>query len=254
MSSKEGTSPLDFLTRQPDRRLLGADLPQLPATVGEPPQPLPEGPARRRVVRIGATMTGVTLVGGLLLALLGLVEVIANGGLVWVVVLVLGIVLAGTHWGWVHVAELTGNRIEGRREASLDELRAQWLLQIEPYPRWEVSTHAAEDGSIEITTASYRPVASGGQTFTFVREEVASEIHGADEPGAAVAERAELLRRQAAAETARARDEFEAARDAYSQALMARDDEQQRLAALRAASEALSERINEHLRDPPLTE
>jgi hypothetical protein len=35
---------------------------------------------------------------------------------------------------------------------------------------------------------------------------------------------------------------------------MARGDEQERVAALRAASEALSERINANLRDPPLTE
>lgn len=254
MSAKEGASPLEFLEREPDRRLLGADLPQLPATAGEPPQPLPESPARRQVVRFGATMTGVTLIGGLALALLGLVEAIADGGLLWLVVLVIGIVLVATHWGWVHVAELTGNRIEGHRQASLDERRASWLSQVEPYPRWEVSTHAAEDGSIEITTTLHRPVASGEQTFTFVREEVASESHAADEPGAAVAERAELLRRQAAADTARGREEFEAARDAYQQALFVRDDEQQRIAALRAASEALSERINEHLRDPPLTE
>jgi hypothetical protein len=35
---------------------------------------------------------------------------------------------------------------------------------------------------------------------------------------------------------------------------LARDDEQQRQAALRAASQALSERINANLRDPPLAE
>src|SRR5579859_1970287 len=111
--------PLDLLGREPDDRLLGEELGQLPATVGQPPEPLPESPARRQVVRLGATMTGVTLIGGLALAILGLVEVISNGGPVWFVVLVVGILLAGTHWGWVHVAELTGNRIEGRRNDSL---------------------------------------------------------------------------------------------------------------------------------------
>jgi hypothetical protein len=245
---------LDLLGRDADERLLGPDLAQLPATVGEPPQPLPESPARRRVVRLGATMTGVTLIGGLAVALLGLVEVIANGSLLWVVVLVLGIVLASTHWGWVHVAELTGNRIEARRSTSLEERQKQWLAEIEPYPRWEVSTSAGADGAITILTVCHRPVLQGERTYTFVREEVAREVHAADEPAAGVAERAELLRRDAAAETERAREDFRAARDAYEEALMVRDDEQQRRAALQAASQALSERINAHLRDPPLTE
>jgi hypothetical protein len=167
---------------------------------------------------------------------------------------VLGIVLASTHWGWVHVAELTGNAIEGRRTAALQLQQRHWLLEIEPYPRWEVTTIAGEDGSITILTVCHRPVPEGERKFTFVREEVAREVHSPDEPAAAVAERAELIRREAAAETERARQDFEAARDAYEEALMARDDEQQRRAALQAASEALSERINAHLRDPPLTE
>jgi hypothetical protein len=154
----------------------------------------------------------------------------------------------------VHVAELSGNAIESRRHASLEELRSHWLLEIEPYPRWEVSASADEDGSITIATVCHRPVPRGDQTFTFVREEVAREVHSADEPAAAVAERAELLRREAAADTRRAREDFEAARNAYEETLMVRDDEQQRRAALQAASQALSERINTHLRDPPLTE
>lgn len=247
-------NPLDLLGREPDERLLGTDLVALPASVPGPPEPLPESPARRQVVRAGAAMTGVTLIGGLVVTLLGLVEAIANGGLLWVVVLVLGIVLVSTHWGWVHVAELTGNTIEARRHATLEERQSEWLRAIEPYPQWEVNTSAGDDGSITILTTLHRPVASGERTFTFVSEEVAREVHSADEPAAAVAERAELVRREAAAETLRARENFEAARDAYDEALMSRDDEQQRRAALRAASEALSERINAHLRDPPLTE
>lgn len=247
-------NPVDLLGRDPDEGLLGADLKQLPASVGQPPAPLPESSARRQVVRFGATMTGVTLIGGVLLALLGLIEVIADGSLLWFVVLVVGVILASTHWGWVHVAELTGNSIEARRDASLEDRRAQWLRGIEPYPRWEVSTSVSNDGSITIVTVRHQPVPSGAQNYTFVGEEVAREIHSADEGAASVAERAELLRREAVADTKRAREDFEAARDAYEEALMVRDDEQQRIAALRAASEALSERINAHLRDPPLTE
>ncbi len=246
--------PLEFVGSKPDHRMLGEDLRHLPASMGQPPKPLPESPARRQVVRLGATMTGATLVVGVMLALLGLIEAIANGGLSWFLVLGVGLVLAGTHWGWVHVAELTGNTIEGRRRASLEELYKQWLGEIEPYSRWEVATRADEDGSITIETLRHRPLSRGEQTFTFVRELESREVHPADEPAAAVTERAELLRREAAARTRQAQEQFEAARDAYDRVLIAQDDEQQRRAALRAASEALSERINSNLRDPPLTE
>jgi hypothetical protein len=246
--------PLDLLGHEPDPRLLGEDLGKLPASVAPPPAPLPESAARRQVVRAGATMTGVTLIGGLALSLLGLVRLLTDGGILSLVVLVLGIVLVSTHWGWVHVAELTGNRIEGHRHASLADRQAAWLREIEPYPHWEVSTSAGDDGSITILTVCHRPIATGEQTFSFVSEEVAREVHSADEPAAAVTERAELLRRQAAIDTQQARERYEVARDAYEHALIARDDEQQRVAALRAASEALSERINTNLRDPPLVE
>jgi hypothetical protein len=246
--------PLDLLGREPDERLLGEDLAQLPVSAGQPPQELPESPARRRVVRAGATMTGATLIGGLALSLLGLVEGLSAGGLAWWLVFVIGIVLVTTHWGWVHVAELTGNRIEAGRSASWRGARQQWLRGVEPYPRWEVGTTVAEDGSITILTVCHRPVVRPEGTYTFVREQVGREVHPADELAATVSERAELLRRQAAADTEEARERFETARHAYEQALLARDDEEQRRAALRAASEALSERINANLRDPPLVE
>jgi hypothetical protein len=246
--------PVEFVGLEPDRRLTGDDLNQLPASIGPPPPAPPESPMRRQVVRAGATMTGLSLVGGVALALLGLVELITDGSLVWLVILIIGLVLAGTHWGWVHVAELTGNRIEGRRHASVEELQSGWLRAIEPYSRWEVLTRVDADGSITIETLRYRPVKLSDQSFTFARETEAREVHSGDEPAASVTERAELLRRQAAADTQRARERFETAHDAYERALIASDDEQQRRAALRAASEALSERINSNLRDPPLTE
>jgi hypothetical protein len=69
-----------------------------------------------------------------------------------------------------------------------------------------------------------------------------------------VTERAELLRRQAAQDTARERERYEAAHDAYEQAMLENADEQERLAAARAASQALSEQINTNLREPPLVE
>jgi hypothetical protein len=100
----------------------------------------------------------------------------------------------------------------------------------------------------------YRPVRHSERTFTFVREIAGHEVHPGAEPAATVAERAELLRRAAAADTERERARFEAAHDAYQRALLANEDEEQRLAAARAESEALSERINTNLRDPPLIE
>jgi hypothetical protein len=246
--------PLELLGSEPDERLLGEDLGHLPASIGQPPPPLPESSARRQVVRLGAMMTGVTLVLGVILALIGLVQAIANGGLSWFVVLGVGVTLALTHWGWVHVAELSGNTIESRRQASVQEVRRRWLDEIEPYSRWEVVTRADDDGSITIETLRHRPVPRGERTFTFTVELESREVHPPDEAAAPVTERAELLRREAAARTRRARDQFETARDAYEQVRIAQDDEQQRRAALRAASEALSERINSNLRDPPLTE
>jgi hypothetical protein len=132
--------------------------------------------------------------------------------------------------------------------------RRQWLACIEPYTRWSVSTEAGDDGSITIVTLRHRPVPAGDRKFTFRREVVGRETYSADEPAAVVTERAELLRRQAAATTGRERERYEVANHAYHRTLLARDDEQQRLAATRAASEALSEQINSNLRDPPLTE
>lgn len=245
---------LDLIGREPDDRLLLEDLGRLPSSLGRPEQ-FPDGPARRRIVGIGATLTGVSLVGGVALLVLGLVEAITGGSAaVTVAAFVLGLVLVATHWGWVHVAELTANNLEGRRNASLLDHRRLWLSSIDPYPRWEVSASTQEDGSIAIVTVAYRPVARGENTFTFVREEAAKEIHSGEEPAASVAERAELLRRQAALDTARERERYEAAHDAYERATLANANEQERLAAVRAASEALSERINDNLRDPPLVE
>lgn len=246
--------PIDLLGREPDEGLLDQESRQLPASVGQPEALPPPSLARRRVVALGATLTGVSLLLGIALIGVGIGEAVSDALVLAIALLVVGVLLIGTHWGWVHVAELTGNAIQGRRDEAVIQRRRAWLSQLEPYPRWEVSTSAREDGSITIVTVRRTPVASGERTFTFVTEEVGRETHSADEPAAEVAERAELLRREAAAETERARERFEVARDAYDNTLMVRDDEQQRVAALRAASQALSDRINANLRDPPLTE
>ena len=243
----------DLIDRTADNRLLSeADL---PASVGRP-QPLPPpSAARTRLVGIGATLTGVTLVVGVLLLVLGVIELIASGlGGVSIGALGAGLALVGTHWGWVHVAEATADSIEGRRNSDVVELQHGWLRAIKPYTRFEVTTSVDTDGSIRIVRTRYEPTPVGEHSFTLIRQTEHQEVHSADESSATVAERAELLRRKAAADTERERERFERAADAYETAMMSAEDDQQRQAARRAASEALSEQINANLRDPPLVE
>jgi len=246
--------PVELVGREPDERLLSDDLAQLPDSVGRPEEPA-ESASRRRLVGIGATLTGVTLLGGIALAALGVIAALSSGfSLAAIGALAIGLLLVGTHWGWVHVAEASADALDARRNRALLVRRRRWLSSIEPYTRWEVTTTPGEDGSITILTTRHRPVRTGAGAFTFVREIIAREVHSGEEPAAAVAERAELLRREAAAETTRERERYDAVNATYRQALLAHDDEEQRLAALRATSEALSEGINANLRDPPLTE
>jgi hypothetical protein len=244
---------VELVGRTADERLL-SEQDDLPEVVGFP-EPIPTWSGRRGVVAAGATMTGVTLVGGIGLAILGAVSAISGGlGLGEVVELGAGIGLAGTHWGWVHVAEITANGVENRRHSEVVDRRKQWLETIEPYTRYEVRTVVEDDGSISIVQVRRRAIPSGEGKFTFQREVVSAEKHSAEEPAATVAERAETLRREAALETERERQAYRVAADAYETALMHRSDEQSQLEAKRAASEALSERINANLRDPPLVE
>ncbi len=244
---------VELVGRNADERLL-AQQEDLPEGVGRP-EAIPRWPGRRRVVAVGATMTGVTLVGGIGLAILGAIGALSGGlGLGQVVELGAGVGLAGTHWGWVHVAEITANGVENRRHGEVVDRRVQWLESIEPYTRYEVSTTVGDDGAISIVLLRRRAIPSGEGHFTFRREVVSTEVHSADEPAANVTDRAESLRREAALETERERGAYRVAADAYETALLHRDDEQSRIAARRAASEALSERINTNLREPPLVE
>lgn len=246
--------PVQLVGREPDPRLLEEDLAHLPTSVGRP-QPLPSSPARGRLVAVGATLTGVTLLAGLALIVLGVIDaVVGELGTASVAAIAVGAALVATHWGWVHVAEASANALEERHNRGLRDRRSAWLADIQPYTRWEVSTRAGDDGSVTIFTVCHRPVPTREGHFTFVREIAHREVHSGEEPAAAITERAELLRRRAAAATRSDRERYEVARDAYDRALLNADDEQQRLAATRAASEALSQRINDNLRDPPLVE
>jgi hypothetical protein len=237
-----------------DDRLLEAGDAELPHGVGRP-EPLPE-PSRGRggIVAAGATMTGATLIGGIVLFVVGGLDALANGSAVALALMVIGVLLVATHWGWVHVAELSARTLDGRRARDVVARNQRWLASIEPYTRHEVSTRVAEDGSIYIVRARYRAVRSGGRGFRFVREVESEEVHSGDAPAAEVTDRAEQLRRKAARATERERERYEVAADAYRNALMDHDDDEQRRLARRAASEALSHQINSNLREPPLVE
>ncbi|MGI8716057.1 MAG: hypothetical protein ACR2NR_23320 [Solirubrobacteraceae bacterium] len=236
-----------------DEQLLAEDLALLPAAVGHP-QSLVQSPTRGRLVGLGATMTGLTLIGGLALVILGGIDFLAGGGTLAIIALVLGVVLVATHWGWVHVAEVTADSIEGRQNAGVLDARRRWLEAIAPFTRYEVTTHAGDDGTITIERVRYRPVRSTEGHFRFSHVVELSERHSGDQPAAVVTERAELLRRQAAADTEREREQFEAAADVFERSTLAGDDDREQQAARAAASRALSEQINSNLRDPPLIE
>jgi hypothetical protein len=237
-----------------DERLLGEDPTMLPAAAGLP-EPIPTRAARRRVVAAGATLTGLTLVGGIALAILGAIELLfAGGGALAAVALVVGLVLAGTHWGWVHVAEVSSQRIERRSNSGVVDRRQAWLEAIAPFTRYEVATSAGDDGSITIERIRHRPIRSGDRTFAFERTVELTEVHAGDEPAAIVSERAELLRHAAAIDTERERAAFQERADALNWAALAEGEHRERTLEQAAAARALSEQINANLREPPLTE
>jgi hypothetical protein len=118
-----------------------------------------------RLVIAGSTLTGVSLVAGLLLVLYGGSQVLLNGGGVFDLVLaVMGILLVATHWGWVHVAEYVGMTIDQRHERTVEERRRDWLSSIAPYPRFSVSTSVLEDASTRVERFLHQPVLTEQQT------------------------------------------------------------------------------------------
>lgn len=242
-----------LLGRIADEHLL-SEHSALPAALGRP-APIAPSQQRRWIVGVGATLTGVTLIGGIALIVAAVVGIIADGfGALEIAALLVGIVLVATHWGWVHVAEFTAITLEGRRERAVLERSGRWLAAIEPYTRYEVSTNVGEDGAITIVRTRHRPMPSGEGRFKFVPEVEHSEVHAPNEPGAMVAERAEGLRRQAALDTDRERQRWSELVGERETEQMRREQDERLKEALRAESQALSERINANLRDPPLSE
>jgi hypothetical protein len=244
----------DLIGLEADERLLSAPPDQLPVALGRP-APLPVSAARGRIVGVGVTLTGVTLVGGAALAIYGLITVLfGGGGVVGVVALVLGLLLAGTHWGWVHVAEATAVGLDRRASVPAVDQRQRWLRAVAPFTRYEITTTADNDGSITIERLRYRPARAGEHTFVFEREVELHEIHGGDEPAAVISERAELLRRQAAHDTEHERQRFQTRADEFERAALAAEDDRGRAEVRAAESRALSDQINANLREPPLVE
>ncbi len=243
-----------LLGRTADEKLLADDGASLPESMGRPPL-FPVSRARAKLVAIGATLTGVTLFGGIALTVLGAIDGVSNGfGAVAVIALVLGVIMISTHWGWVHVAEFSANAMQARRNSEIEQERFRWLHGLEPYARYEVSTDVEDDGSLTLATVRHRPVPTAPGHFTFVRELVDPERHPDEEPAAQIAERAEHLRHEAALMTERERARFAAAAEDQQLAVLGHRDDEEHLRARRAASEALAQQINSNLRDPPLTE
>jgi hypothetical protein len=245
---------LAFLGVEADRRLLEDDQVNLPEAERRP-APVLSTHEHDRLVAAGSLLTAITLIGGVALVLYGGLQLLlGGGGALDAVLALIGVLLAGTHWGWVHVAEYLGLTVDERRQRASDELRQEWLAAIEPYPRFSVSTRVLDDASTRVERLLHQPVLTPQHTFTFVRQVDAEQTYDAHTPAEAIASGVETMRRQARLETDRLRDLWEAASTAYTAALQNADEGRRELEAQRAAATALSEHINASLLEPPLVE
>ena len=243
-----------FLGVAADRRLLDEDRANLPEAE-QRREPVVVTHTHDRLVLAGSVLTGTTLVLGGAMLLYGGGEVLfGGGGAVFFVLAAIGLLLVATHWGWVHVAEYAGVTLDERHHRDAEAGRRDWLATIEPYPRFSVSTTVLSDASTRIQRFRHEPVLVSPRTFSFVRHLDAEQTFDADASAASIAAGVEAMRRQARLESDRLRGDWEAASSAYDAALRDADDEQQRLAAQRAAATALSEHINASLLEPPLVE
>jgi hypothetical protein len=251
---ESGESLVAFLGVPADREVLGLGLEGLPDS---PPAPVPVAlaGAHKRLVVAGSLMTAVSLIGGGALALYGIEQLLFGaGGAAAAVMAVIGLLLAGTHWGWVHVAEYIGLGIDQRQERTNRERADAWLATVSPYPRFAVTTRVLADASTSVERVSFRPVLTPQRTFTFDRLTEGAELFDADAAAQTIAGRVETLRREARLKTDRRRELWEAGALAYAAALSSADDDREQIAAKRAAALALSQHLNASLREPPLAE
>ncbi len=249
-----GESMVAFLGVEADRSLLSEDLDGLTEAARRPVSVVKTG-THDRLVAAGSAMTAATLIGGAALAIYGGEQLIfAGGGALAAVLAVLGLLLVGTHWGWVHVAEYIGLGRDQRQEHANAEREDRWLKTVSPYARFTVLTTVMADAATAVQRVRYTPVLTSHHTFTFERTADPVATFDADTPAHVIADRVETLRHDARLETDRMRELWDAACTAYQAALLSADDDQQELAARRAAALALSEHINSSLGEPPLVE
>jgi hypothetical protein len=250
----DGQDMLAFLGVAPDPRLLDEDLGGLPAAERPTVAPASSRP-HGRLVAAGSALTGMSLIGGTALLLWALWRLLfAGGGALDAVLAGLGLVLAATHWGWVHLGEYAGLVIDARQARETEARQTRWLAAIEPYPRLSVGTWVGADGATHVQRFLHRPVLTGRGTFTFVREIDAEHVHDLDAPAEAIAADVEMMRRRGRLQTDRMRSLWDSASTAYAAALLSAEDDHERLAARRAAAVALSEHINASLLEAPVVE
>lgn len=243
-----------FLGVAADRRLLDEDLGNLP-DAEQRHETVIVTHKHDRLVAAGSLLTGATLIAGAAMILYGGWQILFNhAGAFDITLAVAGILLAATHWGWVHVAEYVGLTIDERQQRTVDERQRDWLDEIQPYPRFSVSTSVLDDASTRIERVLHQPILTPQKTFTFVRKTDAETTFDAHTSAEVIATAVETMRRDARLETDRLRDLWETASTAYEASLFSAHDDQQQLAAERAAATALSEHINRSLLEPPLAE
>jgi hypothetical protein len=254
MTAGASEGMLAFLGVAADSRLLSEDNANLPGSE-QHNEPAIQTHRHDRLVAGGSLLTGASLIGGAAMLLYGGAQALFNsGGALDVVLAVIGILLVGTHWGWVHVAEYLGLTIDERQQRAATARSRDWLATVQPYPRFSVSTSVLADASTRVERILHRPVLTAQHTFTFAREIAAEKTYDADTPAEIIATSVETMRREARLETDRLRGLWEAAAGAYEAALHDADDNAQLLAARRAAATALSEHINASLLEAPLVE
>lgn len=252
--AETATGIVAFLGARADRRLLDEDLANLPE-VEQRHEPVVVTRKHDRLVAAGSLLTGTTLiVGGAMLLYGGGEALLGDGGAFDAVLAVIGLLLVATHWGWVHVAEYVGLTIDDRQRRAAEVGERDWLATIAPYPRFSVSTMVLSDASTRVQRFRHEPVLITPRTFSFIRQADAEQTFDPDAPAEVIANGVETMRREARLETDRLRGNWEAASSAYEASLLSADDDQQRLAAQRAAATALSEHINASLLEPPLVE
>jgi hypothetical protein len=153
--TETGGSLVAFLGVPADRGVLGLGRQGLPGSAPAP-VPVPLAATHGRLVVAGSVMTAVTLIGGGALAIYGIEQLLVGaGGAVAAVVAVIGLLLAGTHWGWVHVAEYIGLGIDQRQQRANRERADAWLATVSPYPRFGVTTEVLADASTSVERVSF---------------------------------------------------------------------------------------------------